>query len=33
MGTLANSLYGVHASDDAGNPDLDFSSIQRMFSS
>lgn len=33
MGTLANSLYGAHASDDAGNPDLDFSSIQRMFSS
>lgn len=31
MGALANNLYGLYASGDEGNVDLDFSSIQRFF--
>ena len=31
MGGLAAALYNLHAGLDDGNPDLDFSSIQRFF--
>ncbi len=31
MGGLAAALYNLHAGQDDGNPDLDFSSIQRFF--